>query len=136
MPNGFYGTKEQWDAAEKPLTQLDPLLKRFAEEHYMFSEANSRRKNWPMRSFSWGSPIERGIVLQLDSQTPPDYTYELYVYAYLDDLGRKSRRREVIFKGLRASEFASQALAYLQQARELVAGWQQSDLELISESGY
>jgi hypothetical protein len=133
MPNGFHGTKEDWETAEAPLKRLDPELLQFANDNHMFSEANSRRKNWPMRSLSWGKPIERGILLSLDGNQK---TYSLTAYAYFDDLGRKSRRRAVIFESKAPEEFTPSIGGWLNQARDLANSWAPEDLELIGPDGY
>lgn len=52
MPNGFYGSAEEWERMEAPFREVDEQLEEFAEAHGMSVVKNYH--NWPGRRLDWG----------------------------------------------------------------------------------
>jgi hypothetical protein len=83
LPNGFFGSGVEWERLEKPLSRIDDLLEQFAKHQRLTLIKNER--NWPDRTFRWGSRPSRLIQIFLESEMGPSYT--VWVSAY-DDRSR------------------------------------------------
>ena len=80
MPNGFHGKRSEWKRMTAPLKGIDRILKLFASAQGLTLLRNTR--NWPERSFRWGSPIERLIQVYLADESR--LTWNLWLCACED----------------------------------------------------
>ncbi len=63
---GWYGTRDEWDRLEAPLSKLDLVILRFAESFGM--KVSKNHKDWPERSIEWGGPVRCFIQIYLADQ--------------------------------------------------------------------
>lgn len=75
-------TKEQWDALEKPLAEIDDELLRIAEDRNLTVDKNYH--NWPSRSLSWrtGDGLDRKLEISVGENGK---FFQIYGYAWYDD---------------------------------------------------
>jgi hypothetical protein len=68
MPNGFMGSKAEWDRLEAPLVALDGAFDEFATRHGSAMERNYHA--WPSRLFRWrrDDGIDRCVEVFLESE--------------------------------------------------------------------
>ena len=80
MPNGFHGTKEEWDRLEAPLREVDEVIREFARVQDLDVDANYH--NMPNRRLMWN---KGGItcVIQV-SVNDEDMTIYVAYYAWQD----------------------------------------------------
>src|SRR5712664_2446175 len=86
MPNGYYGSIEDWEKMEAPLLEIDALLAEFASREGMDLEKNYH--NWPQRELRrLKDDLHRTIhILAADK---PD-TYHFAVGAWQDKNNERS----------------------------------------------
>ena len=129
MPNGFYGSSEDWDRIEAPLRLLDPVLQDFASEHGM--SLGSNHHNWPERSLQWGAPVSRLVQLYLEDEN--HVTWNLWLCASEDRHSGRYWRSEFLRKAVPIEEISGNLAALLEEARNTVESWSSQDLELATE---
>ena len=83
VPNGFYGSQNEWEELEAPLKKLDALLEAYALAEGMTLSKNHR--NWPERSLRWGKDVVRLMQLYLDDEKTK--TYSFWICAHQDSGG-------------------------------------------------
>lgn len=130
MPNGFYGSRREWDRIEAPLLQLDSSLESFANEHGMSLGRNYH--NWPERSLRWGIGINR--LIQICLEDDDGTAWNVWLCASEDrPSGRYWRhyflRRAVSIEAIRTD--LKEGL--LEEAHALVTAWSGDDLEFAAE---
>ena len=84
MPNGFHGSKDDWERLVEPLRELDGELNAFAREHGMRIDENyhnmaNRMLRWSMNS------IDRVIQISLYG----DDLVLLAYHAFRDEAGKR-----------------------------------------------
>jgi len=128
MPNGFHGSKQEWERLEAPLRQFDPELQAFADQHAMRITRNEH--NWPSRSLHWGHHIERAVQISLEH--PGQLTWSIWVYAW-QDRGRERYWKKVLLgQAIPLAEIAPRLAGILQQGRHLADAWSADDLEFAT----
>jgi hypothetical protein len=126
MPNGFYGTQQEWDHMEAPLRSLDPVLQDYALQHGHRIEVNYH--NWPGRWLRWvDQEIERAIQIALHDAAEP--TFSVGIVAWQDrPLARYWKHRELL-RGAPIQDLQRNLLALLDQACTELSAWAEGDLE-------
>jgi len=68
MPNGFMGSRDEWDRLEAPLVALDRAFDEFAARHGCTLERNYHA--WPCRIFRWqrDDGVKRSVAIALESE--------------------------------------------------------------------
>jgi hypothetical protein len=129
MPNGFQGSKQEWQRVEAPLHPLTPALEDFARRHGMriaYSE-----HNWPSRSLHWGDDFER--VIQISLENPQTLTWDVWVYAWQDRDRRRYWKKAALRRAVRMAEIASSLAQMLREGKGLADEWRPEDLEFAIE---
>lgn len=86
MPNGFHGTKEEWDRMEAPLLEVDDVIGEFAQSKGLSLDSNYH--NMPNRRLMWNKGgITRVIQVSVKDE---DMTIYVTYYAWQD---RNNTRR-------------------------------------------
>ncbi len=125
MPNGFHGSKTEWERIEAPLASLDAHITGFARRHGMQIRKSDR--NWPSRSLGWGSPVHRSIQLSLlDDKS---LTFSMAVMAYQDRKGERFAKSEPIASELSVDDIRSQWEILFEKGRLKANAWGPADLE-------
>ena len=122
MPNGFLGKRSEWKRMTAPLKGIDRILKLFASEQGLSLLRNTR--NWPERSFRWGSPIERLIYLVDESRL----TWTFWLCAVEDRADGRYWKRKFLREEVPMQEISDHLPELLREAHSLVADWTAQDL--------
>ena len=125
MPNGFQGSKAQWETLEMPLRTLDGELRAFAERYRLALSSNSRA--WPDRSIVWGGSIRR--LIQIYVADDERVTYSLWLCASEDRGDKRFWRRAFLKQAVPIGEIAGDLPALLEQGREVLESWTSETLE-------
>jgi hypothetical protein len=65
MPNGFHGTRAEWERLTAPLLKLDPALETFIAQHGLRLAKSPR--NWPSRDIRGSDSLDRLIQINATS---------------------------------------------------------------------
>ena len=98
MPNGYYGSIEDWQRMEAPLLDIDDLLEKLAEERNL--EVVRNYHNWPSRHLEWVTDgIYRGVQI-LAADKPQ--AYHMGVVAWEDKNDQRHQRTAMAQRRIRA----------------------------------
>ena len=126
MPNGFHGTKEEWDRLQAPLREVDEVIGEFARVHDLDVDANYH--NMPSRRLIWHTrEITHVIQVSLNDE---DMTMYVSFYAWQD---KNSVRRGTGLKqisGLSVPELKSQLPGLLEEGYRLLESLSEAELEV------
>lgn len=125
MANGFHGKRSEWKRMTKPLKTIDRTLKRFGSE--MGLELLRNTRNWPERSFRWGSPIERLIQIYLVDHS--QLTWSLWVCAVEDRADGRFWKRRFLREAVTMQEISDDLPELLREAHSQVTAWTAQDLD-------
>ena len=124
MPNGFHGSKAEWEKIVAPLRELDSGLNSFAAAHGL--EVDQNYHNMPNRMLSWTiDGIERLIQVSL-------YGNEqvlLALSAYRDEGGRRHGKRWPPQLDIPLAEFKANLETLLTEAHRTLDSVSPDDLE-------
>ena len=130
MPNGFYGTKEEWERLVAPLRELDAGLSSFAAAHDLKVVDNYH--NMANRMVRWSRDgIERVIQISL-------YDNDKLLFglsAYKDEGGRRFGKRWPATMDIPLQEFKTNLGPLLTDAYERLEAVSAADLEYWIEVG-
>ena len=124
MANGFQGSPKEWERISSPLEKLDSILEKFANEKGLPLAANT--KNWPDREFRWTFQIERLIQIYLEDDK--ELTWTLWACAYQFRNSINMTKKKCLLKGVSIEEMQANLPEKLEEAYELVLGWNSGDL--------
>lgn len=125
MPNGFDGTREDWDRLEAQFLEWDATLDDFAREHGLTLSRNDH--GWPARSLeAVDASLRRKVELVASDQ--PRGTFDVWAYAWKDVGGRRLSKVSAIRRHLPAAEMAGHLPEILHEAWETSRGWSDRDL--------
>ena len=127
MPNGFHGKKSEWKRLTAPLTGIDRGLKLFVSEKGLALLRDS--KNWPERSFRWGSPIERLIQIYLVDESR--LTWSFWLCATEDRTDGRYWKREFLKEDVPIQEISDHLPELLREAYSQVTVWTARDLKKV-----
>lgn len=125
MPNGFHGTKEEWERIIAPLEKLDPVLEAFGAARDLTLVKNAR--NWPNRAFRWDSPVNR--LIEIYAEGEPHSTWTFWVCASEDRDAGRYWKKESLLRAADISTLTERLLELLEAGWLLVTSWGSTDLE-------
>jgi len=128
MPNGFYGSKADWERVEAPLHALDNDLEVFSKRHSIPLSRNGR--NWPDRSLVWGSPVRRLIQIFLADEK--DLTYNVWICASEDRDNKRYWKQELLRSAVAVTEIEAELADLLERGRALLESWDSDSLEFAT----
>ena len=128
MPNGYHGSKGEWDRLEAPLVELDPVIKSFAESHKM--ELSSNYHNWPERSLTAIDELHRKIQIFMKNEEPP--TFVIGAYAWRDIDANRYLKSEFVTEAVPLSALRLHLLSWLEQSYKTVMAWKPEELEFAT----
>jgi hypothetical protein len=128
MPNGHYGTDEEWKRLEGPLRDIDEPIEAFARRHGMAISRNYH--NWPERSLRWDSNPERLIQVYLEDEER--LTWNLWLCAGQDRGGQRFWKNQMLRRNVPMSEIRPVIERLLDEALTIVGSWQEEDLSASS----
>jgi len=128
MPNGFHGTKADWERVEAPLRALDNKLESFSKRHGIALSRNGR--NWPDRSLVWGSPVRRLIQIFLADEE--GLTYNVWICASEDRDNKRYWKQELLRSAVAVTEIEAELTDLLERGRALLESWDSDSLEFAT----
>jgi len=127
MPNGFHGKRSEWKRMTAPLKGIDRSLKKFASEQGL--DLLRDTKNWPERSFRWGSPIERLIQIYLVDESR--LTWSFWFCATEDRPDGRYWKRQFLKEKVPIQEISDHLPELLREAYAQVTAWAAADLSKV-----
>jgi len=125
MPNGYHGSREEWDRLEAPLCRVDAELRAFAERNGLTLTKNDH--GWPERSLTWVDGVERKLQVLLADESAR--TYNVWAVAWEDRPDGRFWKRAAIANGLTEAELCERLGALLAAGHAALAAWKLADLE-------
>jgi hypothetical protein len=124
MPNGFYGSKEEWEQMVAPLRELDADIRSFAAAHRLAVMDNYH--NLPNRMLRWNrGGIEHVIQISLHSGDKILFS----IFAYKDEGDRRRGKRWPPEMEIPLPEFKANLVSRLTEAHQTLATVSADDLE-------
>ena len=125
MPNGGYGTPEQWTEIEQFFDGIGPTLTQFAESHRLKIEKYTHEA--PMWSFLFRHP--RGGVGKIDVYRAEDDRLRIWAYWWRDAYREAKRywRAESVREEMPAAELAESSV--LRSTLQSILEWDEASLE-------
>jgi hypothetical protein len=129
VPNGFHGSKEEWERLEAPLLVIDDCLLQFAQSHGM--ELRRNYHNWPERSLKWHvGPLEKLIQIALvDTDGDQDLRVSLGICAVRDSNDKRFWKNRILAGPAPIKEIEQHLDSLLVRAKEMLDAWTEKDLE-------
>jgi hypothetical protein len=125
MPNGYYGSIEEWQKMEAPLLEIDALLAEFALRSNM--QVIKNYHNWPQRELQSAKDGLHRTIHILVADKPE--TYHMAIGAWQD----KDNERYVANKWLRKwvswSEIQDNLHQLLEEGVKTLESWSEKDLK-------
>lgn len=128
MPNGFYGSREEWEQMVAPLRELDDTLNAFARRHLM--EVTPNYHNMPNRMLRW---TKDGIQRQLQISLYGDRLIQFSCAAWRDSRGKRHGTRWPPIDGIPLQVFKAEMLPLLEDGRTRLDAVTEADLEYWTE---
>lgn len=129
MPNGFQGSKEEWERIQSFLLEIDELLLDFAKVNGM--ELSKNYHNWPERSITWGEDIRRLIQIYLDDEKI--MTFNFWICASQDRGQKRYWKNTFLKKGVHFFEIKDNLLHLLEEGHRILESWFEKDLEFATK---
>ena len=129
MPNGFHGSKQEWDLMEAPLLKIDALWAFFATQHGRTSSKNYH--NWPERSLVWSSSGIRKLI-QIYLEDEKCLMFNFWISAAEDRGPERSWKQQFLRKAAPIHEIERDLPQLLSSAKEKLDTWSSSDLEFAT----
>jgi hypothetical protein len=124
MPNGFHGSREDWERMESPLLEIDESLKDFAQAHTM--ELSLNYHAWPSRRLTWGVDIHRLIEISLEDER--EMTFNFWICAWKDGRRKRYWKNAYLREGAPFPEIKEELRQLLQEGIETLESWHKKDL--------
>ncbi len=126
MPNGFHGSREEWEQLEAPLLELDDRIWAFAEPRGLHCVRNYH--NWPNRSVSWKrGDMERKVEISLVQGAPK--TYDICVLAWRDVQRTRYAKKADVKRRVSFAELSARLERFLDEGIALANSWPEGNLE-------
>src|SRR5688572_24646106 len=124
MPNGFYGSTDDWERMEAPLRAIDDVVAAFAERHRATISRNSH--SWPERSVRWGTGIERLIQIYLADETK--LLFHVWLCASEDRPKGRFWKNRFLVKERSIQEIVASLNQLLEEGKKELDAWSSEDL--------
>ena len=124
MTKSFHGSPKDWDRISSPLKMIDPILENFANEKGL--QLNANTKNWPDRELRWTHQIERRIHIYLENENELTWSLCISICQFRNSI--HMQKDKIIFKEIDITEMRSLLPEKLEEAYEIVTGWNAGDL--------
>ena len=125
MPNGFYGSLEEWQQMEAPFLEIDNVLEKFAAERKMHVQKNYH--NWPRRELQWvRDDIHRSISI---FQGEPAETCCMAVLAWQDRQNDRYGADKFLKQSVPWPEITENLQQLLEEAAAILDSWSEKDLK-------
>ena len=126
MPNGFNGTKEEWDRIEAPLKELDELISAFAREKGI--EVDYNYHNRPNRRLIWDSQgMTRAIQVTL--QDEDKLTLAVAFFAWRDVNGERYGKWVRVINDLTLPELKNRIESLLAEGYQTLTSFPAEELD-------
>ncbi len=125
MPNGFYGSSDEWKKMEAPLLEIDQALMVFAKRWGMLFSKNYHE--WPERSLTWGSNIRHLIQIYLENEKA--MTWNVWLCASQHRGKQRFWKNHFLRRSVPFHTIHSDLKQLLEEARNIVNQWSERDLE-------
>jgi hypothetical protein len=129
MPNGFHGSRDEWERISSPLNEIDPVWEDFSRARSLERAKNDR--NWPSRTMKWRNEIDRVIQLYLADEKAMTFSFE--VHAFEDRAGKRYWRRKSLKECVPWAEIRGQIRELLEEGYRLVESWKRADLKYAGD---
>jgi hypothetical protein len=128
---GWYGTKEEWDRLEQPLTLLDDSLTKFATNEGISVSRNL--KDWPERSLVWGKQTRCLIQIYLIEESALKFNF--WICASQDRDLKRFWKNEFVKERVSIEEIRDDLPFLLSEAKRKLDEWatQPEQLEFVAE---
>lgn len=130
MPNGYYGSHEEWDRMEAPLKLIEKDLLRFSQDHSLQYSENYH--NWPERSLKWESDGMNKLI-QIYLADEKTMTFNLWLCASQDRGFKRFWKRTFLKNNVPFSEIQNELSSLLKKAFDEVNTWKSENLEFATE---
>lgn len=125
MPNGFYGSREEWERMEAPLLEIDEPLAQFAAGRSM--EVVKNYHNWPQRQIDWTSNgIYRSLCILVANESK--MTFHVAVAASKDQNSERYLKDHWLKKEASWDEVRDNLRQLLEEGVTLLESWSENDL--------
>ena len=125
MPNGFHGSREEWERMESPLLEIDESLKDFAQAHTM--ELSLNYHAWPSRRLTWVKDIHRLIEISLEDER--EMTFSFWICAWRDSHRKRYWKKAYLREGAPLPEIKKELKQLLDEGIETLESWHKKDLK-------
>ena len=125
MPDGFHGSREEWERMEAPLREIDGSLKDFARSNKM--ELSLNYHAWPNRRLKWVTDIHRLIEISLEDER--EMTFSFWICAWRDGRRRRYWKNTYLIEGAPLSEIKEELQRLLQEGMQTLESWHGKDLK-------
>jgi len=126
MPNGFHGTKEEWDRLEAPLLEVAEVIGDFARMQNLEVDANYH--NMPNRRLTWHKR-DMTCVIQVSVKEEGMTMYvTFYAWQDKDNIRRGKWLKQI--SGLGAPELKRDLSGLLEEGYRMLENLSEAELEV------
>ncbi|HYR89531.1 MAG TPA: hypothetical protein VE422_35985 [Terriglobia bacterium] len=130
MPNGFYGSQEQWQRLEQAFLEWEEIFDRFARAKTVQVIRNAH--GWPSRSLEWiHQSIQRKI--EVVANDVPSETFNVWTYAWKDVGDKRFSKVTSVGTNLSKATLAKRLTDILDEAWAQVNAWSDNDLSSVTD---
>ena len=130
MPNGFHGSREEWQRLVAPLDQIDAELSAYAARHGMAFQRNTR--NWPDRSLTWTSDGVRRLI-QVWLRDDQQLTWTFGIAASQDRERKRYWKAESLVESAPIDSIKERLADLLNEATARLSSWTAEDLPFAGD---
>jgi len=128
MPNGFHGSKNEWERMEAPLLRIDHVLESFASSHELQLRRNYH--NWPERSLMWNSSGVKKLI-QIFLHDEQKLTFTVWICASEDRGAGRFWKQTKLRDAIALEEISAELGGLLCECKAILDGWKEADLEPV-----
>lgn len=124
---GWYGTQAEWDAAERPLSSLDPIFEEFAKANGFALSKNL--KDWPERSLRANMPL--ASLLQVFRGSLDANAWKVWAVCSDDRGDRRYWQQAFIADGVTDNQLSAGLKTYLVEGLGRLTAWNAQPQDLV-----
>ncbi|GBE39312.1 MAG TPA: hypothetical protein ENG95_00505 [Nitrospirae bacterium] len=129
MPDGFHGSKEEWEKLEAPLVEIDELLQNFARENNMKLVKNYH--NWPCRHLRWIKDIPKLIEIALEDKEL--MTFRVWICTFHDIEQKRFWKHSTLKSNVSFPEIRDNLAEILADSKKMLESWSAKGLKFAGE---